>query len=140
MARCHAPGQSQKSLAEVPGYDDDQAVDVLDPKAQRAEFESSDADGLLVVESCHSTWLFDETDRRFCRIVKGVREGAPVMTVWRPYDRLVLADDSDAFVVFLDRTGTRLLRSTRHTAHCERCGGEVTSEMSLEDLRRLSKQ
>jgi hypothetical protein len=115
-------------------------MDVLEPKSERTVFDSSDEDRFLVVESCHSTWLFDETDRRFSRIVKGVREGPRVMTAWRPYDRLVLTHNSDAFVVFLDPTGTRLLRSTRHTAHCERCGGEVTAEMSLEDLRRLNRQ
>jgi len=107
-------------------------------RAATGNASEPDDSRFLVVESCHSTWLFDETDRRFSRIVKGAHEGSAVVTDWRPYDRLVLADDSDAFVVFLDSSGTRLLRSTRHTTHCERCGGEVTTEMSLEDLRRLT--
>jgi hypothetical protein len=96
-----------------------------------------DPNRFLVVESCHSTWLFDEVDHRFSRVLKAGTPSA-VVTDWRPYDRLVLAEDSDAFVVFLDASGTRLLRSTRHTTHCERCGGEVTGEMSLEDLRRVT--
>lgn len=95
-----------------------------------------DHDRFLVLESCHSTWLFDEEAHRFCRVVKGDLANA-VSTEWRDYDRLVLHPDSDAFVVFLDQSGSRLLRSWRHTSHCERCGGEVTTEMSLSDLRRL---
>jgi hypothetical protein len=99
---------------------------------------TEDPTRFLVVESCHSTWLFDEVDHRFSRVLKAGSTESAVVTDWRPYDRLVLAEDSDAFVVFLDATGTRLLRSTRHTTHCERCGGEVTGEMSLEDLRRVT--
>lgn len=95
-------------------------------------------DRFLVLESCHSTWLFDEGERRFCRVLKGDLARS-VSTEWRPYDRLVLHADSDAFVVFLDQSGSRLLRSWRHTAHCERCGGDVTAEMSLEELHRLVK-
>lgn len=93
----------------------------------------------LVLESCHSTWLFDTVERRFCRVLKGSRLEAPVATEWRHYDRLVLHPESDAFVVFLDASGTRLLRSWRHTSHCEQCGGNVTGEMSLADLRRVAR-
>jgi len=92
-----------------------------------------------VLETCHSTWLFDPEERRFCRVLKGPRFGASVATQWRPYDHVVLHDDSDAFVVFLDSSGTRLLRSWRHTAHCDQCGGEATAEMSLADLRRVAR-
>lgn len=83
--------------------------------------------------------MFDTVERRFCRVLKGARLASSVATDWRPYDRLVLQGDSDAFVVFLDPSGTRLLRSWRHTTHCEQCGGEVTAEMSLEDLRRVAR-
>jgi hypothetical protein len=93
----------------------------------------------LVLESCHSTWLFDTTEHRFCRVLKGPRLDASVATEWRHYDRLVLHPNSDAFVVFLDASGTRLLRSWRHTARCEQCGGNVTAEMSLDDLRRVAR-
>ncbi len=93
----------------------------------------------LVLESCHSTWLFDTVERRFCRVLKGPRLDSPVATEWRHFDRLVLHPESDAFVVFLDASGTRLLRSWRHTARCEQCGGNVTGEMSLADLRRVAR-
>ncbi|HUZ21015.1 MAG TPA: hypothetical protein VMU75_10650 [Acidimicrobiales bacterium] len=102
---------------------------------------STDSSGrdFLVLESCHSTWLFDTKDKRFCRVLKGPRMESSVATEWRSYDRLVLHPDSDAFVVFLDASGTRLLRSWRHTARCDQCGGDATAEMSLEDLRRVAR-
>lgn len=93
----------------------------------------------LVLESCHSTWLFDTTERRFCRVLKGPYIESSVATGWRGYDRLVVHPDSDAFVVFLDASGTRLLRSWRHTSRCEQCGGNATAELSLADLRRVTR-
>lgn len=93
----------------------------------------------LVLESCHSTWLFDTAEHRFCRVLKGPRLDSSVATEWRHYDRLVLHPDSEAFVVFLDASGTRLLRSWRHTARCDQCGGNTTAELSLEDLRRVAR-
>lgn len=100
---------------------------------------AADATDFIVLESCHSTWLFDPAAHRFSRVLKGPRMGSSVATQWRAYDHLVVHPDSDAFVVFLDSSGTRLLRSWRHTAHCDQCGGEVTAEMSLADLRRVAR-
>ncbi len=98
-----------------------------------------DAPEFVVLESCHSTWMFDPDNKRFCRVLKGPLGSSSVATEWRAYDRLVLHPESDAFVVFLDASGTRLLRSWRHTAHCDQCGGEVTAELSLADLRRVTR-
>jgi hypothetical protein len=98
-----------------------------------------DAPEFLVLESCHSTWLFDEDNRRFCRVLKGPRMSASVVTGWRAYDHIVLQPESDAFVVHLDSSGSRLLRSWRHTAHCDQCGGGLTTERSLADLRRVAR-
>ena len=99
----------------------------------------SDIDELVVIESCHSTWLFDQARHRFRRGLKGNPVATTVATEWRPYNHLALHPDSDAFVVFLDSSGTRLLRSWRHTTHCDQCGGEVTAEMSPQDLRRVAR-
>jgi hypothetical protein len=104
-----------------------------------ATIATAQAEGFYVLQSCHSTWLFDTTDHRFCRVLRGSQfASSSVATDWRSYDRLVLSPDSDAFVVFLDASGTKILRSWRHTAHCDQCGGEVTAEMSLADLRRVT--
>lgn len=109
------------------------------PTAPHLLAAAATAPEFVVLESCHSTWLFDPVRHRFCRVLKGPRTAASVVTQWRPYDHLLLHPDSDAFVVFLDSSGTRLLRSWRHTAHCDQCGGEVTAELSLEDLRRVAR-
>ncbi|MHB1987456.1 MAG: hypothetical protein ACYCSF_05670 [Acidimicrobiales bacterium] len=94
----------------------------------------------LVLDSCHSTWLFDVAGRRFRRALKGLDvDPAVAATDWRPYERLELSEGSEAFVVVLNPAGTRRIRSWRHVDGCEQCEGERTSELSLEDLRRLSQ-
>jgi hypothetical protein len=98
---------------------------------------SPDGD-ILVLDSCHSTWLFDVAGRRFRRVLKGLDlEPNLAATDWRPYERLELAEGSEAFVVVLNAAGTRRIRSWRHVDGCEQCDGEQTVELSLEDLRRL---
>ncbi len=93
-----------------------------------------DQERFLVLESCHSTWLFDPVEKRFCRLMK---DDKSVATEWLSYDKLVIHPDSDAFVVFLDSSGTKLLRSWRHTAQCEQCGGNATTELSLAELQKV---
>ena len=93
-----------------------------------------ETEGLRVVESCQSIWLFNEADRLFTKAARGsIRDSNAVE--WRPYDRLVFHPRTDAFIVFLDAANTRVLRSWRHREPCPHCGGEVTSEMSVNDLR-----
>ena len=90
-----------------------------------------------VFESCNSTWVFDREHRRFRRILKGIEvDEHAVLTEWRPYFGLEVADDSEAFTVLLNPEGSRLIRSWRHTGDCAQCGGHVTSELSLEDIER----
>ncbi len=91
---------------------------------------------MLVLESCHSTWLFDTDRMRFRRILKGVEVDAhSASTSWRDYFGLELDPLSESFVVLLNVDGTRLLRSWRHVEHCTQCGGEATGELSVDDLR-----
>jgi hypothetical protein len=96
-------------------------------------------DRFVIIESCHSTWLFDTVDRRFCRVLRASATPPSVATDWRPYDRLVVDETTAAFVVILDSSGTRLLRSWRHSQHCEHCGRDDTTELSLEDLRKVAR-
>jgi hypothetical protein len=93
----------------------------------------------LILESCHSTWLFDPERMRFRRILKGLDLDARVAsTSWRPYFGLELDPVTESFVVLLNPEGTRLLRSWRHVNHCPQCGGEATAELSVDDLRRAA--
>jgi alpha-amylase/alpha-mannosidase (GH57 family) len=89
----------------------------------------------FVIESCHSIWLFDEANHRFRRMVKGLGSEATIATDWRAYDHLVVEEHSDAFLVFLDDSGTRLLRSRRHLGPtCGRCTSDTTRELSLQAI------
>lgn len=89
----------------------------------------------LVFESCNSTWIFDTEGMRFRRILKGIEvEDHPVATQWRPYAGIEYSDDSESFTVVLNEGGTRLLRSWRHTEACTQCGGQVTAELSLDEI------
>ena len=93
-------------------------------------------DSLFVLESCHSTWIFDTERMRFRRILKGLALDAHAATTsWRPYFGLEIDPVSESFVVLLNTEGTRLLRSWRHVEHCPQCGGNQTGELSLDDLR-----
>jgi len=95
--------------------------------------------GFRVIDSCHSTWLFDVPALRFRRMLKGLDvDPSLAATEWRPYVRLEFPEDSDAFVVVLNEAGTRRIRSWRHVEGCDQCDGAQTIELSVEDLRRLA--
>ncbi len=90
----------------------------------------------IVFESCHSIWHFDSDRMRFRWVLKGVGSGhGEVLTEWRPYFGLEVDRRGEYFVVVLNADGSRLLRSWRHTRDCTECGGHVTTEHSLQDLR-----
>ncbi len=94
---------------------------------------------LLLVESCHSTWLFDTGHRQYRRVLKGLDlDPRRASTSWRPYYRLDMDERTDAFVVILNEAGNRLARSWRHHEPCPHCAGEVTEELSVDDLTMLA--
>src|ERR1700723_2531639 len=96
-------------------------------------------DAIFVLESCHSTWIFDTEKLRFRRILKGLALDAHAATTsWRAYFGLEIDPVSESFVVLLNPEGTRLLRSWRHVEHCTQCGGDQTGELSLDELRSAS--
>jgi hypothetical protein len=89
---------------------------------------------MIILESCHNTWIFDSVQMQFCRIVKGIKvAGRDVCTGWRPYWGLELDHQSEGFCVYLNPSRTRLVRSWRHTQDCHQCGGGSTTELSLRD-------
>lgn len=94
----------------------------------------------LVVESCHSTWLFDMDRMRFRRILRGPELSHPhATTAWRPFYGLEGEEGSDSFVVLLNPGGTRLLRSWRHlSGYCPSCGEEQTMELSADEMQNAA--
>jgi hypothetical protein len=90
---------------------------------------------VVLLESCHSTWIFDPRQLEFCRILKGVEVGSrPVATTWRPYWQVQLDSKGEGFTVYLNAARTRQLRSWRHTKNCGQCAGSDTAELSLEEI------
>jgi len=89
----------------------------------------------VVLESCHSTWVFDPERSRFRRILRGGDvEERQVATQWRAYYGLEFKDDSEAFTVLLNPAGTQLIQSWRHTQNCLQCGSHVTGQLSVDDI------
>ncbi|HYA67425.1 MAG TPA: hypothetical protein VED63_01720 [Acidimicrobiales bacterium] len=93
----------------------------------------------ITLDSCQSRWVFDTENRRLRRFLKGLgpEERMPT-TEWRPYFGLHLDPHSDSFVVMLNDTDPRMLRSWRHRdGVCPQCGARVTAgteEPSLDDI------
>lgn len=94
------------------------------------------------LDSCHSRWVFDTENRRFRRILKGLGSGDHMPTTqWRPYFGLHLDPYSDSFVVMLNETDTRMLRSWRHVEGvCPQCGARATEELSLDDIAQVERR
>jgi hypothetical protein len=89
-----------------------------------------------ILESCHSTWIFDNEQMRYRRILNDIGvEHRSVSTQWRPYFHLQSDPQEETFTVALNADRTRLIQSWRHTPDCVECGGHVTAELSLEDIR-----
>jgi hypothetical protein len=96
-----------------------------------------DCMNLITLESCHSTWIFDARQLRFCRIVRGTTVGQRrISTEWRPYRELEIDPPSRSFTIVLNESRSRLISSTIHTSECVRCGSSHTTELSLEDIGR----
>jgi hypothetical protein len=89
-----------------------------------------------ILESCHSTWIFDTDRLRFRRVLKDITVGQhAVTTTWRPYSRIDIDPSGESFVVILNAAGSRLIRSWRHSPDCAQCAGRHTTELSLQEIR-----
>ena len=95
----------------------------IGPRAPFTREVRPDPGGRVVLDSCHSTWIFEVSSMRFQRLLKGI-PGDPrtVATAWRPYHRVEVDPGSETFAVMLDGEGTRWIRSWRHTLDCAQCG------------------
>lgn len=98
----------------------------------------SNASALQIIESCNSTWVFDTAAKRFRRVPRGTALDLPTAAGdWETYVKLEIDVDSGAFLVTLNTSGTRLLRSYRHTDPCALCDpADATTELSLEAIRK----
>jgi hypothetical protein len=96
--------------------------------------------GILIVESCNSTWLVDPRGRRFRRVLKGLDLGVlEASTGWRDYAAFEIDESSGSLVVFLDDARTRLIRSPRHQRNCPYCRDDRMHDLAPELLRELTR-
>jgi hypothetical protein len=96
--------------------------------------------GILIVESCNSTWLVDPRGRRFRRVLKGLDLGVlEASTGWRDYHAVEIDEAADSLVVYLDGARTRLIRSPRHHRNCPHCRDYRMHELAPELLRELTR-
>ena len=53
---------------------------------------------IITLDSCHSTWIFDTRQLRFCRILRGIAVGQRrISTEWRPYWELEIDPHAKTF-------------------------------------------
>ena len=90
----------------------------------------------LVLESCHSTWIFDPHRSKYRRILRGVEVGnGCVVTEWRTYWQLEVDPQGDGFTVYLNASRSRLIRAWRHTQNpCGRCGRSDAVDLPPDDV------
>jgi hypothetical protein len=89
------------------------------------------------IESCNSVWLFDVKAMEFKRKIRNTSgEADTVSTDWRPYFGLEVDESNKSFVVQLNESGTRLLKSWIHKNPCNRCSDSNTTEISLEEINK----
>lgn len=96
------------------------------------------AESPVVIESCHSTWVIDQERRRFRRVLKGLDLDVRLAsTDWREYYSFEIDELTGRFVLRLNESGSRVIRSRRHDERCTDCRGEMTSELSLDEVVSL---
>jgi hypothetical protein len=92
---------------------------------------------LIILESCHCTWIFDSRHLRFCQIFKDLEVGdRRASTEWRPYWDLQINRRQESFTVCLNESRSRLIWSSLHKVGCADCGGDRMIELSMEDIHR----
>jgi len=90
----------------------------------------------VILDSCHSIWVFDTNRMRYRRILKGVEfSHRCVTTEWRAYWHLKMDKQTGTFIVYLRADRSRVIRSWLHTDDCMRCGEHQTAELPMEDVR-----
>ncbi len=87
----------------------------------RPDSDRERAGGLLLLESCSFTWIFDQAAHRFRRVPRGSSVSLKAPAPWARYYELEVDPSRSCFTVVLDRRRTRLLRASLHGDRCNRC-------------------
>jgi hypothetical protein len=92
----------------------------------------------FLIDSCHNTWEFDPERNRYRRHIKSPGRFSPAASAWATYWGVIFDEDSESFVVLLNESGTRILRSYSHSPGCSACADQHTEQLDLSAIRRSS--
>lgn len=76
--------------------------------------------GVVEVETCTGTWLFQLRHSVFCRVPLGTRREFIPPSAWQPYAKLSLSDDGVVRVI-LDGDAHSGITGWLHGPQCARC-------------------
>lgn len=97
---------------------------------------SNDVGRYETIDTCNSTWIFDTSEHRFVRLPRNQAHPDAAAMVppsrWEPYDSVVVDPVSGAFLVRLNPSGSRILRSMIHRDPCPRCSSESAAPLTIE--------
>lgn len=92
-----------------------------------------------MIETCNSLWVFDASRHRFLRLSRLHPQNLAFVpeSAWTPYVTLTINADTGEFLATLNESGTRLVRSQRHTTPCPFClaGLPADATRELEQIR-----
>lgn len=76
--------------------------------------------GVVEIETCTGTWLFEVPRSQFCRVPLGTSPAFVPPSAWRPYQRLALSADGLVRVI-LDASAHMGISGWLHERGCDRC-------------------
>jgi hypothetical protein len=101
---------------------------MIQRRRTRADTDREGAGGLLLLESCSFTWIFDQASHRFRRVPRASSVSLKAPAPWTRYHGLEIDPYRSCFTVVLDRRRTRVLRVSLHRDPCSRCQGSTGSD------------
>jgi hypothetical protein len=95
------------------------------------------------IESCNSRWIFDTVEKRFLRLPR--QEPRPSLAMvpdsaWETYVSLTVDPVGGEFVVKLNDSGSRILRSQRHIDPCPNCESKSDARQPTMELRTVAAE
>jgi hypothetical protein len=83
----------------------------------------------IILDACHSVWIFDMDRMRYCRILGGLENSSRrVASEWRSYSYLEIDESNARFSLFLGADRSRIIRSWIHSHDCRQCVVHQTTD------------
>ncbi|MHB8188912.1 MAG: hypothetical protein ACYDHP_00495 [Ferrimicrobium sp.] len=86
------------------------------------------------IESCNSLWVFDTQAHRYLRLPRATVTDISLVSdsAWEAYENVTIDPIGGEFIVRLNASGSRLLRSQRHSTPCPNCDNEPVVDVTRE--------